>query len=183
MRGIVNRCRMKGAMSLTFCSVVKRVAQKVLGQDDVRGFVRKQKLRLAKRIYRRPVEIAGMRQKLIDVGVTRGRTVWIHSSWNEFYNVPLKPTEMIALLRDLIGPDGTLAMPAFAIDQNPDKIFLVDRAATYTGMPCEIFRRNPEVKRSIHLNSSVCALGPASMRKYPTCASLPAMRSPSSRGL
>jgi aminoglycoside N3'-acetyltransferase len=87
---------------------------------------------------------------------------------------------MIALLRDLIGPDGTLAMPAFAIDQNPDKIFLVDRAAAYTGMPYEIFRRNPEVKRS---NSSVCALGPASMRKYPTCASLPAMRSPASRGL
>jgi len=149
------------AMSGPFRSGVKRFAQKLLGQDDVRGFVRKQKLRLAKRIYRRPIAIAELRQQLIDLGVTRGRTVWIHSSWNEFYNVPLKPTEMIGLLRDLIGPDGTLAMPAFPIDQNPDKVFLVDRAPVYTGMLCEIFRRNPEVKRSIHLNTSVCAAGPA----------------------
>jgi hypothetical protein len=37
--------------------------------------VRKQKVRLAKRIYRRPLEIAELRQQLIDVSVTRGRTV------------------------------------------------------------------------------------------------------------
>ncbi len=151
---------MTSAMSGSFRNAVKRLARKLLGRDDVRGFVRKQKLRLAKRIYRRPVAIAELRQQLIDLGVTRGRTVWIHSSWNEFYNVPLKPTEMIGLLRDLVGPNGTLAMPAFPIDQNPDKVFLVDRAPTYTGMLCEIFRRNPEVKRSIHLNTSVCAVGP-----------------------
>jgi aminoglycoside 3-N-acetyltransferase len=143
-----------------FRSGLKRLAQKILGQDDVRGYVRKQKLRLTKQIYRRPIAVAELRQLLIDLGVTRGRTVWVHSSWNEFYNVPLKPTEMIALLRDLIGPEGTLAMPAFPLDQNPDKVFLVDRAPTYTGMLCEIFRRNPEAKRSIHLGSSVCALGP-----------------------
>lgn len=139
---------------------MKLLAQKILGQDDVRGSVRKQKLRLSKRIYRRPIAIGDLRQQLIDVGVTRGRTVWIHSSWNEFYNVPLKPTEMIGVLRDLIGPDGTLAMPAFPINHNPDQVFHVDRAPVYTGMLCEIFRRNPDVKRSIHLNSSVCALGP-----------------------
>jgi len=147
-------------MSRLLRSGARYLAQKVLGQDDVRAFVCKQKLRLAKTIYRRPVAIAELRQQLIDLGVTRGRTVWIHSSWNEFYNVPLKPREMIGLLRDLIGPNGTLAMPAFAIDQNPDKIFLVDRAPAYTGMLCEIFRRNPDVKRSIHLTASVCAVGP-----------------------
>src|ERR1700758_1705679 len=152
---------MTSAMSVPIRSGVKRLAQKLLGQDGLRGSVRKQKLRPAKPLYRPPIAVAELRQQLVDLGVTRGRTVWIHSSWNEFYNVPLKPTEMIALLRDLIGPDGTLAMPAFPIDQNPDKVFLVDRAPAYTGMLCEIFRRNPEVKRSIHLNSSVCALGPA----------------------
>jgi aminoglycoside N3'-acetyltransferase len=63
-------------------------------------------------------------------------------------------------LRDLIGPEGTLAMPAFPIDQDPAKLFLVDRAPVYTGLLCEMFRRNPEAKRSIHLTSSVCAIGP-----------------------
>jgi aminoglycoside N3'-acetyltransferase len=139
---------------------VKRLAQKLLGHDDVRGFVRKQKLRLSKKIYRRPVAIAELRQLLIDLGVRRGRTLWVHSSWNEFYNVPLKPSEMIELLRDLLGPDGTLGMPAFPIRQDPDKVFLVDKAPVYTGMLCEIFRRRSDVLRSIHLGSSVCAVGP-----------------------
>jgi aminoglycoside 3-N-acetyltransferase len=146
-------------MSRAVRSSVKRLAQKLVGRDDVRGFLRKQKLWLSKKIHRRPVSIAELRQQLIDLGVTRGRTLWVQSSWNEFYNVSLRPSEMIELLRELLGPDGTLAMPAFPIDQNPDKVFLVDRAPVYTGLLCEIFRRSAGVSRSIHLSSSVCAVG------------------------
>ena len=74
--------------------------------------------------------------------------------------MPLRPSEMIELLLDLLGPEGTLAMPAFPIDQNPDKVFMVDRAPVYTGLLCEVFRRLPDVRRSIHLGASVCAFGP-----------------------
>ena len=147
-------------MSPAIRSSVKRLAQKLLGRNDVRGFLRKQKLRLSKQIHRRPVPIAALRQQLIDLGVTPGRTLWVQSSWNEFYNVPLRPSEMIELLRDLLGPNGTLAMPAFPIDHDPDRLFLVDRAAVYTGLLCEVFRRTPGIRRSIHLTSSVCAVGP-----------------------
>jgi Aminoglycoside 3-N-acetyltransferase len=38
--------------------------------------------------------------------------------------------------------------------------FLVDRVPVYTGLLCEAFRRTPGVRRSIHLSSSVCAIGP-----------------------
>lgn len=147
-------------MSRIVRNSVKHLAKKVLGQSDLRGFLRKQKLRFSKKIYRRPVSIADLRQQLIDLGVTPGRTLWVQSSWNEFYNVPMRPSDMIGLLRDLLGPGGTLAMPAFPIDQNPDKTFFVDRAPVYTGMLCEIFRRTPGISRSIHLSSSVCAVGP-----------------------
>jgi aminoglycoside N3'-acetyltransferase len=147
-------------MSRVVRSSVKRLAQKLLGRSDVRGFVRKQKLWLSKKIYRRPVAIADLRQQLVDLGVARGRTLWVQSSWNEFYNVPLRPSEMIELLRDLLGPEGTLAMPAFPIDQSPDKVFFVDKAPVYTGLLCEVFRRTPDIRRSIHLSSSVCAVGP-----------------------
>ena len=147
-------------MSRVVRSAVKRLAQEILGESDVRGFVRKRKLWLAKKIYRQRVAIADLRRQLIDLGVTRGRTLWVQSSWNEFYNVPLKPSEMIDLLRDLLGPSGTLAMPAFPIDQDESKVFLVDRAPVYTGLLCEIFRRSADVRRSIHLSSSVCAVGP-----------------------
>jgi len=141
-------------------STVKRIAQKVLGQGNVRDFVRTRRLWLDKKIYRRRIEVAELRQYLIDLGVVRGRTVWVQSSWNEFFNVPMKPSEVIDLLRDLIGPEGTLAMPAFPIDHDPSKVFLVDRAPVYTGLLCEVFRRVSGVQRSIHLSSSVCAIGP-----------------------
>jgi aminoglycoside N3'-acetyltransferase len=147
-------------MSRVLRSTAKRLAQQLLGRSDVRGYLRKQKLRLSKKIYRRPIAVAELRQRLIDLGVTPGRTLWVQSSWNEFYNVPMRPSEMIDLLRDLLGPDGTLAMPAFPIDQDPAKIFMVDKAPVYTGLLCEIFRRTAGVKRSIHLSSSVCAIGP-----------------------
>ena len=147
-------------MSGVVRSAAKRLAQKLLGQSDVRGLLRRQKLRIAKTIYRRPVAVAELRQQLIDLGVRRGRTLWVQSSWNEFYNVALRPSEMIDLLRELLGPGGTLAMPAFPIDANPDKLFLVDRAPVYTGLLCEVFRRTLDVRRSIHLSSSVCAIGP-----------------------
>src|SRR6266581_7299386 len=146
-------------MSRALRSTVKGLAQKLLGQTDVRGFVRTRQLWLSKQIYRQPVEIAELRQRLIDLGVTRGRTVWVQSSWNEFFNVPMRPSDVIDLLRELIGAEGTLAMPAFPIDQDPAKIFLVDRAPVYTGLLCEVFRRLPEVRRSIHLGASVCAIG------------------------
>jgi aminoglycoside N3'-acetyltransferase len=147
-------------MSRVLRSTAKRLAQNLLGQSDVRGFVRTQRLWLSKQIHRRPIAIAELRQQLIDIGVTPGRTLWVQSSWNEFFNVPMRPSEMIDLLRDLLGPNGTLAMPAFPIDQDPARIFLVDRAPVYTGLLCEVFRRTPGVQRSIHLGSSVCAIGP-----------------------
>jgi aminoglycoside N3'-acetyltransferase len=147
-------------MSRVARNAVKHLARRLFGRSDLGSLVREQRLRLAKKIYRRPVAIADLRQGLIDLGVTPGRTLWVQSSWNEFYNVPLRPSEMIDMLRDLLGPAGTLAMPAFPIDQNPAKVFLVDRAPVYTGLLCEVFRRLPDVRRSIHLSSSVCAIGP-----------------------
>ncbi len=147
-------------MSRIARDAVKHLARRLLGRNDLRAFVREQRLQLAKTIHRRPIAVADLRQHLIDLGVTPGRTLWVQSSWNEFYNVPLRPSEMIEMLRDLLGAEGTLAMPAFPIDQNPDKVFLVDRAPVYTGLLCEVFRRLPDVRRSIHLGSSVCAIGP-----------------------
>ena len=148
-------------MTRALRSAAKRAAQKLLDKEDVRGFLRSRKLWLEKKFYRRPIAVAELRQSLIDLGVGSGRTLWVQSSWNEFYNVPLRPSETIELLLDLLGPTGTLAMPAFPLNQDPDKLFLVDRAPVYTGLLCEVFRRIPGVKRSIHLSSSVCAVGPA----------------------
>jgi len=95
------------------------------------------------------------------LGFERGRVVWVQSSWNEFYNLPAKPTDVIALMRDMVGPEGTLVMPAFPVNQDPGKLLEIDFAPSSSGLLTEVFRRQPDVRRSIHLSSSVCALGPA----------------------
>ena len=141
-------------------SSLKRLAQSLFGKSDVRSFVRTRQLALTKRIYRTPVSVEVLRSRFAQLGITRGRTVWVQSSWNEFFNVPLRPMDVIDLMRDAIGPAGTLVMPAFPIDQDANKVFLADRAPVSTGLLCEMFRRIPGVRRSIHLASSVCALGP-----------------------
>src|SRR5258708_22268066 len=159
-RGVKPIIQSRYLMSRALRSTVKHLAQTFLGHTDVSGFVRTRQLWLSKQFHRRPVRIAELRRRLIDLGVTRGRTVWVQSSWNEFYNVPMRPSEVIDLLRELIGVEGTLAMPAFPIDQDPAKVFLVDRAPVYTGLLCEVFRRTPGVLRSIQLGSSGCAIRP-----------------------
>ena len=55
-------------MSSVVRSTAKRIAQKLLGHSDVRGFVRKRRLWLSKKLHRRPVSIADLRQRLIDFG-------------------------------------------------------------------------------------------------------------------
>lgn len=147
-------------MAVAFRRLVKQFAHRVLGQRDLRGLLRTRQIWLSKKIYRRPVAISEFRQQLINLGVARGRTLWVQSSWNEFFNVPMQPTDVIDMLREILGPGGTLAMPAFPLNPDPEKLFLVDRAPVYTGLLTEVFRRTPDVKRSIHLSSSVCAIGP-----------------------
>jgi aminoglycoside N3'-acetyltransferase len=133
----------------------------VLGTRDVGNSLRKRRLAIRKRIWRKPYSLTETREMLTRLGVTRGRVVWVQSSWNEFYNLQARPSDVLGLLCDLVGPEGTLVMPAFPVDQDPEKILQIDVAPSSSGLLTEIFRRQRGVQRSIHLSSSVCALGPA----------------------
>jgi aminoglycoside 3-N-acetyltransferase len=94
------------------------------------------------------------------LGLTKGSTVFVHSSWDSFYTFDGKASELIQALLQSVGNEGTLAMPAFPADQDPRKVFDVKRIPSGGGYLTEIFRRSPNVKRSINLNHSVCGIGP-----------------------
>jgi aminoglycoside N3'-acetyltransferase len=142
-------------------TLLRGAVRGVLRTGNVGEFIRLRRLALEKKVYRREISLAELRALLVRLGFARGRVVWVQSSWNEFYNLRNKPTDVIAVMRDLLGADGTLAMPAFPLDQDPEKILDIDLAPVSTGLLTEIFRRSRDVKRSIHLSSSVCAVGPA----------------------
>ena len=69
-------------------------------------------------------------------------------------------------LLDLVGPEGTLAMPSFPRRRKIDEymatfpVFDVRHTPTQAGLVAEVFRRMPGTVRSLHPWASVAARGP-----------------------
>ena len=97
---------------------------------------------------------------LEQVGIGEGSKVIVHSSWESINAKNIAPHKFIEALLTRLGPSGTLAMPAFGPDQSKLAVFDVRRTPSAAGLLTELFRRYPNVQRSIHLNHSVCAFGP-----------------------
>jgi aminoglycoside N3'-acetyltransferase len=93
----------------------------------------------------------------------------VHSSFDSL--LPMyrgNAKELVAGLIDFCGPNRTLVMPSFvmggrsydAASYFAAKPFDVRTTPSEMGMIAEIFRRTPNVLRSLHPTASVCALGP-----------------------
>jgi aminoglycoside N3'-acetyltransferase len=156
--------RANGGAPVAIMSSPRKLAisflRRLTGKQDVRSFFRIKRLALEKRLFTKAITRAELREAFRKLGVTPGRVVWVQSSWNEFYNFSEKPSVVIDLLLEMIGPEGTLVMPAIPLRMDPDRVLLIDREPVSTGLICEVFRRYPGVVRSIHFSSSVVARGP-----------------------
>lgn len=99
---------------------------------------------------------------LRESGIPEGCVLFVQSSFNDLYTFSGSPMELLATLRKLVGPSGTLLMPAFSTNcfTKPPRLFDVMREPTYTGIINEMFRRSPGVERSLHPRHSICAEGP-----------------------
>jgi aminoglycoside 3-N-acetyltransferase len=93
----------------------------------------------------------------------------VHSSFDGFlpmYKGTAK--ELVGALIDFCGPQRTLVMPSFvmggrsydAAEYFRSRPFDVRRTPSEMGLVAEIFRRTPNVLRSLHPTCGVCALGP-----------------------
>ena len=101
-----------------------------------------------------------LKSTLESIGVRSGATVFLHSSWDEFYNYSGSAVELIRMLLEHVGPTGTLAMPAFPLRIDFNAVFDVRRTPTGAGLIPELFRRMPNTRRSINIQHSVVAAGP-----------------------
>jgi aminoglycoside N3'-acetyltransferase len=93
----------------------------------------------------------------------------VHSSFDTFlpmYKGGAK--ELVGALVELCGPERTLVMPSFVMGGRTydaaayfrSKPFDVRVTPSEMGLVAEIFRRTPNVVRSLHPTCAVCALGP-----------------------
>lgn len=107
------------------------------------------------------------------MGVSNGDILIVHSNFSALKRFGLSPREMIDLLLAVIGPEGTLVMPAIpvfaeapaAIDRFDDaayaKPFIYDlrKARIWTGILAQTMIKMPGSVRSRHPLNSVVAFG------------------------
>lgn len=97
-------------------------------------------------------------------GIGPGCVLLVQSSFNDMHTFAGRPIDLLAALRELVGPGGTLVMPAYtAAPAAPGTAAApldVANLPTYTGIVNELFRRSPGVLRSLHPRHSLCAEGP-----------------------
>ncbi len=93
----------------------------------------------------------------------------VHSAYDQM--LPMfkgTPQDVIAALRELAGPERTIAMPAFVMGGPSQDVagyfasrpFDVRRTPSEVGIITEVFRRSPGVERSLHPTCSISAQGP-----------------------
>ncbi len=95
---------------------------------------------------------------LLQHGVRRGCVLMVHSSFGAFGNFQGTAHDVLDILLEIVGSEGTLAMPAQPAETTAT--FDSRRSPTSTGLLCELFRRVEGTRRSLHPGQSVCARGP-----------------------
>ena len=112
---------------------------------------------------------------LRDAGIAEGDLVFVQTSFNDLSTFDGNALRLLGLLRELVGPAGTLLMPAFCagpVAGSPE-VFDPARSPTNTGIVNELFRRSDEVQRSLHPRHSICGAGPlaeALLQGHEDCA-------------
>ena len=92
---------------------------------------------------------------LKSLGVRRGTTLMVHSSYRSLGGVRGGPEAVIDALLAALGPSGTLVMPAFNFT---GAVFHMD-IPSKMGAITELFRRRKSVVRALHPTHSICAYG------------------------
>lgn len=106
-----------------------------------------------------------LREQLLANGVRPGGVLLVQSSFDRFYTFTGTASDVVEVLDDVVGVEGTLVMPAHPqYRSGHSRTFDVRRTPSGTGILCELFRRHPEVVRSLHPTHSVCARGPLADR-------------------
>lgn len=122
------------------------------------AFLRSWHRRLGPFFYEKKYSPHDVVEAMKRAGMHRGSTILIHSSWGEFYNCTGTPKDLIAAILEALGPEGTLCMPCMPA-MRPHEIFDIVNTPTRAGYLAECFRKYPSVKRSVHAQHSVCAIG------------------------
>lgn len=143
-------------------SRIGRFVKKIFGIEDISLLKKNIHKKIGKILYHKKYGANDVISVMKDMGMQKGSVICIHASMKEFYNFIGTAKELIDLIIEELGPEGTLIMPAFpikALANKPGYVFDVYNDPTGAGYLAEEFRKYPGVVRSINVQHSVCAFG------------------------
>lgn len=141
--------------------------------------------RLAWVRFRYGFGLDALRGALNKLGVREGDVLMVHSSLDGFSAFDGKITEIIAVLQAIIGPNGLLLMPTLPFSGSAlewvagQTVFDVKKTPSRSGLLTELFRRLPQVVRSVHPTHAVAAWG---ARASLFCQDHPISKTPCGQG-
>jgi aminoglycoside 3-N-acetyltransferase len=144
------------------------LAKKLLPASAYESIVRKKKERDRARLARLPKLSESHFTEILtgDLRLQSGDVVFVHSSLDQL-NLDFPFYRILTLLRNVIGPDGTMLFPTYPNHRISSyeyllqgRTFDVRRTPSYAGLLTEFARKQPAAVRSLHPTKSVCAIGP-----------------------
>lgn len=150
---------------MTVSHEVQQLIKKMLPSSTVAAVKRTKAKWKAARIAKLPkLSSAELRQVLTeDLGIAAGDVVFVHSSLDAL-NVDFPSTSILAMLLEVIGPEGTILVPTYPklgsyAFLKSGEVFDVRKTPSYMGLLTELARRNKNAVRSLHPTKSVVAIG------------------------
>lgn len=106
-----------------------------------------------------------LQRTLAGLGIGRGDTLLVHSSFDAFEGFQGKPSDVISVLQSAVGEEGVVMMPTMTFSgtavayARTNPLFDVARTPSRMGLLTELFRRSPGVVRSVHPTHPVAMWG------------------------
>lgn len=149
-------------MKTSIYSIIAKYIKNILGIKDFSLFRKEIHKRAGQVIYHKKFNVDDLIEVMCSMGMKEGSIICIHSSMKEFYNYQGSVKEIIDKILSIIGPKGTLVMPAFPVKTLSEKegyVFNLITDPTGAGLLAEVFRQYPGVVRSANVQHSICAIG------------------------
>lgn len=144
---------MRKYISLLLSSNLKR---------HIRKFLRKTKHIF---LHRDKTSLEELRQVLVvDLGVKKGDRLFVTSGFASLNSNGYTPLDVIHLLQELVGEDGTLMLPYYPPLNSTewarkDMVFDMNTTKSGMGILTNVFKAMPEVVMSVHPTKAVCVWG------------------------
>jgi len=108
------------------------------------------------------VSLVELERTIRQLGVAQGDLLMVHSAWDGMRQLQVKPSDVVTMLRRLVGETGTLMMttaPVFT-DRDGIPVYNVATSPSAQGLLTESFRRLPDTRRSPCPLGTISAVGP-----------------------